>query len=179
LVEIPSLSAGEETHAYATNDDGSIVVGQSGTLGFRWSIGSNPQSLGTGARTPTGTNADGSVIVGDLPDENGTSHAFRWTQAEGLVDLGVLSTDPGTHAYDASADGNVIVGESGDIEVGEGLIWTKSSGLQPLKTLLANAGANLSGWTIGTATGVSANGKVIVGYGTRDGHREGWIARLP
>jgi probable HAF family extracellular repeat protein len=179
LVEVPALSPTLDTYGFATNNDGSIVIGLSGTQGFRWSIGSNPESLGTRDCTPMGANADGSVIVGDLAAPNGKSHAFRWTQADGLVDLGVLSTDPETHAWDANADGTVIVGESGVIEGGEALLWTKSAGLQPLKSVLASAGADLTGWRVGTAFSVSANGKIIVGTGTHDGHSEGWIARLP
>jgi probable HAF family extracellular repeat protein len=179
VVEIPMLVSGQDTYAFATTRDGSTVVGQSGTAGFRWSIGSNPQSLGTRDSTALGVNADGSVIVGQMPNDGGNAHAFRWTQAEGLVDLGVLSSDLETHAYDVNADGSVIVGESGPEEQGEALLWTKSGGLQPLKTVLANSGADLTGWTVGTATSVSSNGKVIVGYGTHNGHTEGWIARLP
>jgi probable HAF family extracellular repeat protein len=128
------LVSGQDTYAFATTRDGSTVVGQSGTAGFRWSIGSNPQSLGTRDSTALGVNADGSVIVGQMPNDGGNAHAFRWTQAEGLVDLGVLSSDLETHAYDVNADGSVIVGESGPEEQGEALLWTKSGGLQPLKT---------------------------------------------
>lgn len=178
-VEIPILSPGEATYAFATNDAGNIVVGLSGTQGFRWTIGSNPERIGTRDCTPLGINADGSVIVGEMKNEAGNAHAFRWTETAGLVDLGVLASDPETHAYAVSADGNTIVGESGNSEDGEGLIWTTADGLRPLKVVLSEAGADLSGWYLGTAADVSADGKVIVGYGRRDGQIEGWIAHLP
>jgi hypothetical protein len=45
--------------------------------------------------------------------------------------------------------------------------------------MLTAGGVNLAGWTLTNATGISANGKVIVGYGTHNGVTEGWFVRLP
>ncbi len=40
-------------------------------------------------------------------------------------------------------------------------------------------GANLAGWKLRSATAVSADGSVVVGYGMNpNGNREAWIARL-
>jgi uncharacterized protein YhjY with autotransporter beta-barrel domain len=50
--------------------------------------------------------------------------------------------------------------------------------MQSLKNLLVASGVNMTGWTLSDATGVSANGTVIVGYGTDPANNtEGWIAR--
>ena len=53
--------------------------------------------------------------------------------------------------------------------------------MRNLKSILAdNLGVNLNGWQLKYATGVSADGMTIVGYGTNpDGNTEGWIATIP
>ena len=50
-----------------------------------------------------------------------------------------------------------------------------------LRDFLVNHGvSNLTGWTLGGATGVSADGRMIVGYGSNpDGKGEAWIATVP
>src|SRR5712691_9226942 len=47
------------------------------------------------------------------------------------------------------------------------------------KLLLTASGVDLTGWRLNSATGVSADGTVIVGYGTDPtGNIQAWIARL-
>ena len=59
--------------------------------------------------------SDGSVVVGatDLPPNGPITvpgHAFRWTQAGGMQDLGSLGAGLGSGATAVSADGSVVVG---------------------------------------------------------------------
>jgi hypothetical protein len=42
----------------------------------------------------------------------------------------------------------------------------QSTGVQSIKSLLAASGVNMTGWSLSSATGVSADGSVIVGFGT-------------
>jgi hypothetical protein len=56
--------------------------------------------------------------------------------------------------------------------------------MQDLKELLINLGADLTAWdkttwTLTAATGISADGKTIVGYGYNGGSPEAWIATIP
>jgi hypothetical protein len=49
-----------------------------------------------------------------------------------------------------------------------------------LRDFLVNHGvSNLSGWKLDEATGVSADGRTIVGYGRGPSGHEAWIATVP
>jgi probable HAF family extracellular repeat protein len=118
-----------------------------------------------------GASADGSVIVGTAGYPlagitSGQEHAFSWTWAGGMVDLGDLvgstfpySCTPGSAAYSTSADGSVVVGWSyynnaGYCGMPHAFLWTQSAGMSDLGDL----GGGLS-----AAYSVSADGSVIVG----------------
>ena len=58
--------------------------------------------------------------------------------------------------------------------------WTQKDGMQSVADLLTAAGVYTTGWQLQSATGVSANGTVVVGYGLDpSGTQEGWVAHLP
>lgn len=98
-----------------------------------------------------GVSGNGTVVVGYAVDAASVDHAFRWTAATGMQDLGNLGV-PGAEAYAANLDGSVVVGTSHDGSPGLGyhaFRWTASGGMQALP--IAN------GWD------VSADGAVVVG----------------
>lgn len=144
-----------------------------------------PDSVQSGA---WGISADGSAIVGDVskhsPKGDGSTiwEAYRWTAASGMVRLGVLSPHDQSLAFAASADGSVVVGGcyGSDDDPYSSFYWTKSLGMVNLRDLLISQGAaNLAGWNLDSATGVSADGRTIAGYGTNPaGNQEAWVARL-
>jgi len=161
--------------ANGVSADGSVVVGTgSSSLGaseaFTWISGGGMVGLGDLSSGPfksdgTDISADGLVVVGQStieifpndPPETFRSRAFRWTQADGMVDLG--SPAPGLHtlAQAVSADGSVIVGNTYD---GLGLTmpfrWTEGSGIVLLDE-------PLGGDDLARPIDVSANGLAIVG----------------
>jgi probable HAF family extracellular repeat protein len=106
----------------------------------------------------TAVSADGGVVVGSSNSANG-NEAFRWTAAGGRVGLG---DQPGgifsSTAFAVSADGLVVVGGS-DLSYeprgGRSFRWTAAHGMVGLH-LSEEFPANY-------ATGVSADGSVIVG----------------
>jgi probable HAF family extracellular repeat protein len=89
-----------------------------------------------------------------------TFHAFRWTPAGGLEDLG-LTTGAESMATAISADGSVIVGEARDASgFWRAFRWTASTGMQDIGTL---------GGPESAAFGVSRDGTVIVGTSLTNG----------
>ncbi len=101
-----------------------------------------------------GVSGDGSVVVGWADDVNGDQHAFRWTQAGGMINLGNLGGGQ-SWANGISADGLVAVGSSYLANHDERAFrWTQGGGMIDLGTLDGS-----ESW----ANAVSANGSVVVG----------------
>lgn len=177
------LSNGE-----AVSGDGMVVVGQSvntsvqQTRAFRWTQTGGMADLGSlpGATftTPTATNFDGSVVVGY--SINPSAHAFRWQSNTGLTALPELPGAQFSEAFAVNYDGSVIVGVSGSSSAsgGEAAVWNRN-GVQSIKNLLVANGVNLTGWTLGQANAVSADGTIVAGTGGNpSGQEEPWIARI-
>ena len=111
-------------------------------------------------------NEDGSVIVG-RSGFNGIDHAFRWT-ASGMRNIDTYNSDY-SEARAVSADGSVVVGQVSLTNGDHAFRWTEADGMQTVESWL-----NRNGLTIGqdmteTATGVSADGSVVVGDATGGG----------
>ena len=89
-------------------------------------------------------------VVGEAKTSNYLFHAFVWTAANGMQDIGTLGGDE-SKATDISADGSIVVGWAHD---GNGIKrafrWTSADGMQ-----------DLSAGDYSTADAVSADGSVI------------------
>ena len=169
LVRLGDLPGGDYCGAaFGISADGSVIVGGADTdsreEAFRWTKDTGMVGLGVlpGDRAnslATGGSADGSVVVGwaySKPSTGG-DEAFRWTQDGGMVGLGALPGDVGSRANGVSADGSVVVGQSGlGPGHGEAFCWTQDTGLVGLGVLPG-------GHRHSFANGVSADGSVIVG----------------
>lgn len=109
-----------------------------------------------------GVSADGTVVVG-VTGSDGRHQAFRWTAGSGMEGIGFLDgSSTASMAYAISADGTVIVGQN----VGENSYtdarafrWTAEDGMQSLGVM----GHDENGKSSSMASGVSADGSVIVG----------------
>jgi probable HAF family extracellular repeat protein len=139
---------------------------------FRWTPAGGLQDLGltTGNESiALNISADGSTIVGEARDASGFWRAFRWTASTGMQDIGTLG-GPESVAYSVNKDGTVIVGTSltsGSTGSNHAFRWTATTGMQDLRSLLQAAGVHTAdNWvSVDTASGVSADGTVIVGFG--------------
>lgn len=158
-------SIGQRAYSYVSgiSADGSTVIGigEDSNLhmqSFLWTSKNGMSAFGVDSAASTypfvnAISADGNTIVGNLYTPQ-TYHysAFSWTASKGFTDLGNLGGDV-TNATAVSADGTVVAGGSNR----HVFRWTASSGMVDLGIL--------PGYTLNsTATGVSADGKVIVGY---------------
>jgi uncharacterized membrane protein len=178
-----------QSAAALVSADGTVIVGTGtsaeGQQVYRWTASAGLVPLGdlTGgafASEPFGMTPGASVIVGEAASASGVE-AFRWTAGGGFIGLGDL--DGGefhSTAFDLSADGATIVGFGTGASGPEAFVWDAQHGLRPLKDMLVAGGVpDLAGWQLLEATGISADGKTIIGNGTNpSGDAEGWIVRL-
>jgi probable HAF family extracellular repeat protein len=113
---------------------------------------------------------DGSVVVGSSYLKNTTltwpgvgPHAYRWTQATGMVDLGVLpgATDNQSVAILISRDGSTITGVSSNNAGGtiRGFVWTQAEGMVDLGSI----GTDASRYSV-QPMAISSDGSAIFGF---------------
>jgi len=166
---IPPLNIqGEEgiTSAHGVSGDGATIVGESLGFPFYWQPAQGTLQLSQLKGQAYDVNEDGSIIVGSAKF-NDILEAFRWTEATGMVSLGLLPGDTGySRAKAISANGQVIVGTSsnGSVDGLRAFIWDAQNGMRDLASLLQNQyNLDLQGLTLTSANGVSADGSVIVG----------------
>jgi probable HAF family extracellular repeat protein len=174
--------------AYATSSDGSVVVGLSGDQAFRWTSDTGMVGLGLLPHGPFGSCAfnvsgDGSVVVGNGTDHNGNPEAFRWTNDSGMIGLGDLPDGPAySLAYGTSGDGSIVVGLGASAVGFEAFRWTNDGGMQSLWDYLLANGVDpaASGWSSpNSASGISPDGRTVVGWGVRNGNVEAFRAVVP
>jgi probable HAF family extracellular repeat protein len=185
MANLGILQGTSESYGFGVNADGSVVVGHSfaggSPVAFRWTDpahgGTGMVSLGrllnSASSVAYGVSRDGSIVVG------GSTTAFRWTVAEGMVSLGTLEGGLNDKAEAVSDDGSVIVGQVSGPGGSHAFMWTPSTGMVDIQTHLASLGLDMSGWQLSEATGISADGRTIVGNAGHNAHNEAWIAVLP
>jgi probable HAF family extracellular repeat protein len=197
MVDLGSSVAGRSSLAQGVSGDGTVVVGyQTSTQGFtqgaKWV--DRRQELIPGVDGFVGTamaaNNDGSVIVGRIcrPADEPNQSAWVWRTRDGTTCLPPprRRVSPGpviiVEAAATSDDGEVIggsqnVGGSGDSNA---VIWIGGQPAYLKDFLQANGVLNAfeTGVNTGTITGISPDGRVIVGWGAaRLGYR-GYIVIL-
>ena len=174
---------------YGISGDGLTAVGfgtrDSYSYPIRWTSAGFVELPGgpgiANAISANGQCAAGNVYVPGTPGQ----HAALWSGAglQTFTDLGPLASLPNWRMYgkDVSQDGKVVVIYAEPPTGGDNtaLIWTSSGGLQKLTDALGGAGIDVSAWDLKDATAVSANGKIIAGYGITGGVAAGFVARMP
>lgn len=171
-----------DSYAYAVSRDGSTIVGRSGTTvgeAFVWNESSGMRVLpplpGSSESAATATNHDGSIIVGSA----GPNYNFAMWRNGQVFDLGRLANMSSSGASAVSDDGSVVVGTS----YGPGqfaTIWTPSRGIERLVDYLAASGVVVPGGVnLVEATGISADGRTIVGTGNTTTQALGFVVTIP
>ena len=193
LGDLDNHDGGNQDYASGINFDGTAIVGMAAIgynrTAFRWTPGSGMQSLGTlpGAAYPesfaSDVSANGNVVVGSGNSADGGIQAFRWTPTTGMTGLGYL---PGgrtsSDAAAVSADGLIIVGTAiNAANASKAVRWDPLLGIQSIQDLLIASGLGpaLTGWQLTHATGISADGQTISGWGNSPTGIQGWVATIP
>lgn len=178
-------STGGASRANNTNYDGSVVVGWDEAADGHWRSvvwvnGAQTILHDLGAFTEaSAVNGAGDVVVGNAwNDSTATLEAASWRWNGVSWDEQILGVLPGTFegfgqaaATGVSDDGSIIVGfnryDFGPFSDSTGFIWTEALGMVSVETYLASHGVMLDPlFDIGSLTGISADGKTLIGYGT-------------
>lgn len=176
------LSGSSSGEAMAVSGDGKVVVGNSGDEAFRLGTDGVVRRLGhlpgAVASVAQAVSQDGSVIAGySMRPDDWLGRPFRWSAAGGMESLG----DLGGEALAVSADGGVIVGGvvfNGDEHA---FIWDATKGMRLLRDVLAgDLGIEVGELHMSVASGISADGKTIVGNARlpNGGGYRGWVLRM-
>lgn len=158
------------SEATGVSDDGLVVVGRgdsgNGIEAFRWVEGVGMSGLGdfpgnVFESIARGVSRDGSVVVGSGRAPIGLNgfRPFRWTQATGLVDIGVLPSGLNGAALGVSYDGLVVVGVSQSGPGEQAFRWVDGAGMTGLGDLPG-------GGFFSVAEAVSGDGQTVVGAGS-------------
>jgi probable HAF family extracellular repeat protein len=166
--------------AAAVTPDGQMVAGgdnwwkttgQTGTFGPFPGFQDQTQAQGL-AGTAQAPVAVGAAIKGS--DAFGpTFHAFRWTPATGLQDLGVLPGGDQSIAIAISADEKVVVGEAQVSGLWHAFRWTAATGMADLGTL---GGAESAAFAVNNDGSVIV-GSSLTGSSTGSDHAFRWTAK--
>jgi probable HAF family extracellular repeat protein len=186
-----SLAGGTYASATGISGTGLRAVGFSGSASgeraVRWDVtpgtgGITPISLGilSGGTysTATAISHDGLSVVG-FGNTGGVTVPWRWTESGGMVNLGLPIGATEARARGVNIDGSVVVGNTNSLAQSRAFLWTTTTGSVDLNTYLPTLGIDLTGWSLRTATGVSADGRVIVGSGIFGGVEQAWVATIP
>jgi probable HAF family extracellular repeat protein len=115
----------------------------------------------------------GNTVVGWSETSSGTTHAFRWTAADGMVDLGALPGDAMSRAVavlDAPAqNGALILGVSGEDGRWTPVVWSSSGSISALSIPL------IPGFGTALPMGFNAHGDVVGSDAGGIGLQQGWI----
>lgn len=182
---LPHLPGAARTYGWNISGDGSTIVGSetiqpNGALAARWTA-AGPSSLGllpggVADAAATCVSDDGSVIFGMAHGPNGYD-TFRWTQQTGMVGLGVVAADfSAPLPIDCTPDGGIIVGNAGT----RAFVWRLGSGPEDVQTVLEERyHLNLGNLVLERVSGISDDGRTIIGNGRDGSVPYGFVATLP
>lgn len=163
------------TECLGVSGDGVTFFGQTripgGTIAaYRWTVAAGFQLLGTLTplgrdSTPFDATPNASYICGtaDVLNNAGPDHAFRWSSATGMQDIGQLVTAGYSYANAISDNGRVIAGTCDTTNSFQGYhatLWQDEGGG---KFSFQDLGVP-NGYTQSYVSDLSADGSVVIGY---------------
>lgn len=125
---------------------------------------------------------DGRVIVGavTVPDGFGGEILVPSRTVDGAVSALIPCEEGSGSGTGVSADGRVMVGFNNCLGPNRAFIWDPVNGYRLIEDVLRDAGALPTGYSLTIATGISADGTIVVGNGVGPGFTpRGWVAVIP
>lgn len=164
--------------ASAVSGDGRIIGGQEKVSGTNytviWTDGVKKRISGTSGDAITAISPNGKYAV----LQNGLRAAL-YTIATEQLEVFDLSTETASLPLDVS-DNGIVVGQWNPIGSDQkSFIYTRSTGMLPLKSLLDSYNISCPLSSISAVSGISADGRIITGYGTLGGKTVGFYAEIP
>jgi len=174
--------------ALGVSHDGRAIAGRATggrDVAFRWDEGlglTELAALPSDRPAPAlgnGISADGRVVVGSSRGVDGIV-PVRWEGTNGAEELGRISGFSRGSAKFASGDGSVIMGDVSGGGIDDVFVWTSESG-----SVLLREYASLNDVTIpesfllGSAQGISADGRTLICSTSVDGIAQGFVLTVP
>ncbi|KAF3997598.1 hypothetical protein [Glaciimonas immobilis] len=174
----------ENSNVTAMTPNGEIVVGNidvdgTGNRAFLWKKNEGMKDITTIkgrflSSYATGVSADGSVVVGSV-FVDGIRHAFRWTEKNGMKDLGALTKDEdeSLEALSVSENGAVVFGISSRRRAKEYRLfqWSVDKGMVDLGPAPGNIDKS-------NIEGASSDGNILTGSVFRSGLKNAFVLEL-
>jgi uncharacterized membrane protein len=185
-------------YAHATSAHGEVTVGGTVTVELHHraarfeangSITLLPVPAEATASEAVDVSADGTIIVGTVwyaarllgEDMVQPTQPVRWDENGNWELLGELDPNGASSSTGVSFDGSVVVGTDWE----GGWVFDTTHGRRNLKALLTAAGADLSDWHFNGLSGISGDGRYVIGSAQYLGEahpnheQRAFVARLP
>lgn len=182
--DLPETATAVEVNDVSGTGDAvsGLLLGTRPQRAFHWSAAGGLVDIGPMATPPRAglsigahLSADGNVVATTL-DSPRSASASRWTGA-GVTPLFPDAQDT---AYAIDADGSTIIGMSFDAAPQFSFFaWTPQTGARSVYAALQSAGVEVTGWVLDEPEAISANGKVVTGFGQCGGSRTSFRLVLP
>jgi photosystem II stability/assembly factor-like uncharacterized protein len=187
IIDLGTLYTNKSTRANAVSANGNVIVG--------WQDFNGPWKSAVWRKNPAGgyfpnqfllidpngsttdeynqlgecstISSDGNWI-GGYGDYANNNEPWIWSQATGVINLGVLPNVGTGYVSGMNSDGTIVVGWFDGALWGDPqtpFIWTPTSGLQNLNDFAASLGISMGNGSISLPTCMSENGHYIVGFG--------------
>lgn len=149
--------------------DGTTVIGEiqlgSQRSAYRWQAGNIVYLNGVGGAYVIDVTAspDGETIVG----RTSTNRMTVWRNGVPSEYGSPPSPYNGFTNFGVSSDGGTVVGQMYNTSTGgsRGFIWKKNTGFRDAAPYLVELGVTMPGWNIFEVTGISHDGRTVVGRG--------------
>ncbi|MFI4916917.1 MAG: immunoglobulin domain-containing protein [Phycisphaerales bacterium JB060] len=186
--------AGGWSAAYGVSADGGVVVGlSSGSTtsrgrAFIWTEADGMEDVGTlpgdSYALARNISGDGSMAFGESWDsaasyDAGQTNPCVWVDGAGVQPATMLDGAVRAIFGESTFDASLIVGYCVFPDASRiATVWTDPTTPIPAEDYLADAGVDLTGWTLETVHAVSYGGTILAGKGTLDGQDRFWVANL-